>query len=218
MHSLQALYGGTFDPVHYGHLKPVEILANLIGLQRVTIMPNNVPPHRPQPEATSEQRKEMLALAIADKPLFRLDERELRRDTPSWTSQTLQEWRAEQGPDQPLAFIIGQDSLLNFPTWHKYETILGNSHLLVCRRPGYSLTMREAQYQQWLEDHLTDNVEDLHNQPAGKIYLAETPWFDISATVIRERLQQGLACDDLLPAPVLAYIHTHGLYQKTADK
>ncbi|EOI2495273.1 MULTISPECIES: nicotinate-nucleotide adenylyltransferase [Enterobacter] len=218
MHSLQALYGGTFDPVHYGHLKPVEILANLIGLQRVTIMPNNVPPHRPQPEATSEQRKEMLALAIADKPLFRLDVRELRRDTPSWTSQTLQEWRAEQGPDQPLAFIIGQDSLLNFPTWHKYETILGNSHLLVCRRPGYPLTMREAQYQQWLEDHLTDNVEDLHNQPAGKIYLAETPWFDISATVIRERLQQGLACDDLLPAPVLAYIHTHGLYQKTADK
>ena len=218
MHSLQALYGGTFDPVHYGHLKPVEILANLIGLQRVTIMPNNVPPHRPQPEATSEQRKEMLALAIADKPLFRLDERELRRDTPSWTSQTLQEWRTEQGPDQPLAFIIGQDSLLNFPTWHKYETILENSHLLVCRRPGYPLPMREAQYQQWLEDHLTANVEDLHNQPAGKIYLAETPWFDISATLIRERLQQGLACDDLLPAPVLAYIHTHGLYQKSADE
>lgn len=218
MHSLQALYGGTFDPVHYGHLKPVEILANLIGLQRVTIMPNNVPPHRPQPEATSEQRKEMLALAIADKPLFRLDKRELRRDTPSWTSQTLQEWRAEQGPDQPLAFIIGQDSLLNFPTWHKYETILENSHLLVCRRPGYPLTMHEAQNQQWLEDHLTANVEDLHNQPAGKIYLAETPWFDISATLIRERLQQGLACDDLLPAPVLAYIHTHGLYQKSADE
>jgi len=171
-----------------------------------------------RPEATSEQRKEMLALAIADKPLFRLDERELRRDTPSWTSQTLQEWRAEQGPDQPLAFIIGQDSLLNFPTWHQYETILENSHLLVCRRPGYPLTMREEQYQQWLEDHLTDNVEDLHNQPAGKIYLAETPWFDISATLIRERLQQGLACDDLLPTPVLAYIRAHGLYQKSADE
>ena len=217
MHSLQALYGGTFDPVHYGHLKPVEILANLIGLQRVIIMPNNVPPHRPQPEASSEQRKEMLTLAIADKPLFSLDERELRRDTPSWTSQTLQEWRAEQGPDTPLAFNIGQDSLLNFPTWHQYETILENSHLLVCRRPGYPLTMREEQYQQWLEAHLTDNIEDLHNQPAGKIYLAETPWFDISATLIRERLQQGLACDDLLPSAVLDYIHAHGLYQKSAD-
>lgn len=218
MSSLQALYGGTFDPVHYGHLKPVEILANLIGLQRVIIMPNNVPPHRPQPEATSEQRKEMLALAIADKPLFQLDERELRRDTPSYTSQTLQEWRAERGPTQPLGFIIGQDSLLNFPSWHQYETILQNSHLIVCRRPGYPLTMKEEQHQAWLDTHLTNDVEELHTLPAGKIYLAETPWFDISATLIRERLQQDLSCDDMLPAPVLNYIHQHGLYQKSADE
>lgn len=82
MKSLQALFGGTFDPVHYGHLKPVETLANLIGLSRVIVMPNNVPPHRPQPEATSAQRKTMLELAIADKPLFILDERELQHDTP----------------------------------------------------------------------------------------------------------------------------------------
>lgn len=80
MKSLQALFGGTFDPVHYGHLKPVETLANLIGLTRVTIIPNNVPPHRPQPEANSVQRKHMLELAIADKPLFTLDERELKRN------------------------------------------------------------------------------------------------------------------------------------------
>ncbi len=83
MTHLQAIYGGTFDPVHYGHLKPVEILANQIGLSKVIIMPNNVPPHRPQPEATSAQRVHMLKLAIADKPLFTLDERELQRDTPS---------------------------------------------------------------------------------------------------------------------------------------
>ncbi len=82
MTQLQAIYGGTFDPVHYGHLKPVEIPANQIGLSKVIIMPNNVPPHRPQPEATSAQRVHMLKLAIADKPLFTLDERELRRDTP----------------------------------------------------------------------------------------------------------------------------------------
>lgn len=116
MKSLQALFGGTFDPVHYGHLKPVETLANLIGLTRVTIIPNNVPPHRPQPEANSVQRKHMLELAIADKPLFTLDERELKRNAPSYTAQTLKEWRQEQGPDVPLAFIIGQDSLLTFPT------------------------------------------------------------------------------------------------------
>lgn len=99
MKSLQALFGGTFDPVHYGHLKPVETLANLIGLTRVTIIPNNVPPHRPQPEANSVQRKHMLELAIADKPLFTLDERELKRNAPSYTAQTLKEWRQEQGPD-----------------------------------------------------------------------------------------------------------------------
>lgn len=104
MKSLQALFGGTFDPVHYGHLKPVETLANLIGLTRVTIIPNNVPPHRPQPEANSMQRKHMLELAIADKPLFTLDERELKRNAPSYTAQTLKEWRQEQGPDVPLAF------------------------------------------------------------------------------------------------------------------
>lgn len=213
MKSLQALFGGTFDPVHFGHLKPVETLANLIGLSRVIIMPNNVPPHRPQPEATSEQRKRMLELAIADKPLFLLDERELRRATPSYTAQTLKEWRQEQGPERPLAFIIGQDSLLTFPTWHDYETILDNAHLIVCRRPGYSLEMAQEEYQQWLEAHMTDDPNFLHLLPAGKIYLAETPWFNISATLIRERLQNNESCDDLLPETVLNYINQQGLYR-----
>ncbi|SKC23131.1 nicotinate-nucleotide adenylyltransferase [Kosakonia radicincitans] len=214
MNQLQALFGGTFDPVHYGHLKPVEALANQIGLSRVIIMPNNVPPHRPQPEATSQQRKIMLELAIADKPLFTLDERELRRDTPSYSALTLQEWREEQGPHCPLAFIIGQDSLLTFPSWHHYETILDNCHLIVCRRPGYPLEMAQEEHQQWLDEHLTQHVETLHTQPAGKIYLAETPWFNISATLIRERLEHGENCDDLLPAAVLEYINAQGLYRQ----
>ncbi|HFZ8993734.1 TPA: nicotinate-nucleotide adenylyltransferase [Citrobacter freundii] len=212
MKSLQALFGGTFDPVHYGHLKPVETLANQIGLSRVIIMPNNVPPHRPQPDATSAQRKYMLELAIADKPLFTLDERELKRPAASYTAQTLQEWREEQGPDAPLGFIIGQDSLLTFPTWHKYETILDNAHLIVCRRPGYPLQMAQPQHQQWLERHLTHSADDLHELPAGKIYLAETPWFNISATIIRTRLENGESCEDMLPQAVLEYINQQGLY------
>lgn len=210
---LKAMYGGTFDPVHYGHLKPVEVMANLIGLSRVIVMPNNVPPHRPQPEATSAQRKHMLALAIADKPLFTLDERELKRPTPSYTSETLKAWRVEQGPTQPLAFIIGQDSLLNFPTWHDYASILANVHLLVCRRPGYPLTMKDPAHQSWLDSRLTHSADDLHRAPAGKIYLAETPWFDISATLIRERLQRGESCAEMMPASVLAYIDQQGLYR-----
>ena len=216
MSKLQALFGGTFDPIHYGHLKPVEILANQIGLSRVIIMPNNVPPHRPQPEATSEQRKLMVELAIADKPLFVLDERELRRDTPSFTADTLQQWRQEQGADKPLAFIIGQDSLLTFPSWHRYETILSNAHLLVTRRPGYPLKMAQEEHQQWLDQHLTSNIEDLHNQPAGKIYLAETPWFDVSATLIRERLEHNESCEEMMPEAVLTYIMQQGLYHHGA--
>ncbi len=213
MSKLQALFGGTFDPVHYGHLLPVEALAEAIGLSRVIIMPNNVPPHRPQPAASSQQRKTMLALAIADRPLFILDERELQRDTPSYSAQTLKTWRQESGPDRPLAFIIGQDSLLNFPTWYRYDSILSYCHLIVCRRPGYALEMRDAAHQRWLEQHLTTESRDLHTLPGGKIYLARTPWFDISATQIRQRLRQGQACDELLPPAVLSYIMQQGLYR-----
>ncbi|WBM69604.1 nicotinate-nucleotide adenylyltransferase [Buttiauxella sp. WJP83] len=209
---LTALYGGTFDPIHYGHLKPVEALAKQVALQHVTIMPNNVPPHRQQPLANSQQRKAMVELAIAGKPLFRLDDRELQRETPSYTVETLEQLRAEIGATQPLAFIIGQDSLLNLQRWHRWETLLTLCHLLVCQRPGYSLTMNTPAEQQWLDAHLTSSVEQLHAQPAGKIFLAQTPLYDISATNIRQRLEQHQPCDDLLPPAVAEFIRQHHLY------
>ena len=101
---------------------------------------------------------------------------------------------------------------MTFPTWHNYATILDNAHLIVCRRPGYPLAMKREEDQQWLDKHLTHDIELLHNRPAGAIYLAETPWFDISATLIRQRLQQGVSCADMLPAAVLDYIHQQKLY------
>ena len=211
--TLQAWYGGTFDPIHYGHLRPVEALAKAVGLTRVTIMPNNVPPHRPQPEANSAQRKAMVELAIAGNPLFAIDDRELQRATPSYTAETFRQLRAEQGDAQPLAFIIGQDSLLSLPAWHRYEQLLDCCHLLVCRRPGYPVQMKDATQQRWLESRLTDDMSLLHTLPAGKIYLADTPLYAISATDIRHRLAQDQPCDDLLPAAVLNYICAHGLYR-----
>ncbi|MEA1064412.1 nicotinate-nucleotide adenylyltransferase [Apirhabdus apintestini] len=214
---LLAVYGGTFDPVHYGHLRPVEALAQLAQLSRVIIMPNNVPPHRPQPVANSLQRKEMVALAIADRPLFELDERELRRSTPSYTVDTLNAIRQEKGARQPLAFIIGQDSLLTLPQWHQYQRLPQLCHLLVCRRPGYALTMSQPEHQVWLNQHLTQDIHELHRRPAGCIYLADTPLWDISATLIRQRLEQHQTCDDLLPPAVADYIQRQGLYQHTAN-
>ncbi len=100
----------------------------------------------------------------------------------------------------------------DLPTWHNYETILDNVHLIVCRRPGYPLTMAQEADQRWLDRHLTHDVESLHNRPSGVIYLAETPWFDISATIIRQRLERGESCAEMLPAAVLDYIREQGLY------
>lgn len=210
---LLAYYGGTFDPIHFGHIKPVEALAHQVGLQKVVIIPNNVPPHRPQPEASSAQRKAMIEAAIHNNALFELDDRELQRAMPSWTADTMEALRNEQGAAQPLGFIIGQDSLLAFRTWHRYADILACCHLLVCRRPGYPLTMPDAEQQRWLEQHLAADAGELHALPAGKIFLADTPLLAISATDIRQRLENGQPCDDLVPGPVMGYIMRHGLYR-----
>lgn len=209
---LIALYGGTFDPIHYGHIKPVEALAKQVAVHQVTIMPNNVPPHRPQPLANSQQRKAMVQLAIAGNPLFKLDDRELQRETPSYTVETLEQLRAEMGSEQPLAFIVGQDSLLSLQRWHRWETLLTLCHLLVCQRPGYSVSMDTPEEQQWLDVHQASSVTQLHSQPAGKIYLAQTPMYDISATAIRQRLKHHLPCDDMIPPAVAEFIRQHHLY------
>lgn len=211
--TLQAIYGGTFDPIHYGHLNVAEALAEHLRLTQIVLMPNNVPPHRPQPQASSAQRKSMIALAIANNPLFRLDCRELRRATPSWTVETLEEIRAEIGMTQPLGFIIGQDSLHSISHWHQWEKLLSLCHLLVCRRPGYPLEMATPMLQKWLNDHQTQRVDSLHSCPAGYIYLAPTPLYDISATEVRRRLTQGLSCQDQLPPAVWQYIQRHHLYR-----
>lgn len=210
---LQALFGGTFDPIHYGHLRPVEALAKEVGLQQVTLLPNHVPPHRPQPEADSQQRLAMVKLAIADNPLFTVDDRELQRTAPSYTIDTLEMIRKEYGPASSLAFIIGQDSLLSLYKWHRWQDLLNVCHLLVLARPGYHQQMERAELQAWLEQHQISDSALLNQQPNGYIYLANTPLLAISATEIRQRLHQSMGCDDLLPRSVQRYIELQGLYR-----
>lgn len=211
--TLHALFGGTFDPIHYGHLRPVEALAAMTSLHRVTLLPNNVPPHRPQPEATPAQRVEMVRLAIAGNPLFDLDLREMQSQKPSYTIDTLAAVRAERGVNQPLAFIIGQDSLLTLHKWYRWQDLLSLCHLLVCQRPGYQSDMETAELQQWLKCHQTHSSQDLQQRPAGCVFLARTPLEAISATEIRARRYRGESDDDLLPPAVSAYIDREGLYR-----
>jgi nicotinate-nucleotide adenylyltransferase len=210
---LHALFGGTFDPIHYGHLRPVVALAAEVGLSRVTLLPNHVPPHRPQPEANAQQRLKMVELAIAGNPLFAVDDRELHRTTPSYTIETLEAIRKERGAELPLAFIIGQDSLLSLHKWHRWQSLLETCHLLVLARPGYNDRMDTQELQQWLEQHQVTDARQLSLKPQGYIYLADTPQLEISATEIRQRRHQGLNCDDLLPRSVQRYIELQGLYR-----
>lgn len=212
---LTALLGGTFDPIHYGHLRPAISLANEVDLKQIRLLPNHIPPHKPQPEANTEQRLAMLALAIEDLPLFALDVSEILPETstrPSYTVETLQAWRCKNGNQKPLAFIMGQDSLLGLPTWHKWQTLLDYCHLLICRRPSYSTQTDNTKLQQWIDTHQTNDVKDLHNSPNGYIYLAHTPLEDISATEIRQNINNAQNCKNLLPPKVWQYIHTQGLY------
>lgn len=208
-----ALYGGTFDPIHYGHLRPVEALSGLIGLKEVIWLPNNIPPHRPQPEATPQQRLEMVKLALKPYSSFKVDTRELEKPTPSYSIETLKAFRKEIGDKQPLAFIIGQDSLLSINTWYQWESLLDICHLLICARPGYQTAFESTEMQAWLEKHQTQHHTDIHCLPAGKIFLADTPRYDISATDIRARHKAGLDCHDLLPSSVEEYIHQQQLYK-----
>ncbi|MDL5165510.1 nicotinate-nucleotide adenylyltransferase [Proteus faecis] len=208
-----ALYGGTFDPIHYGHLRPVEALSGLIGLKEVIWLPNNIPPHRPQPEASSQQRLDMVRLALEPYSSFKVDTRELEKPTPSYTIETLRDFRLEIGDKQPLAFIIGQDSLLSINTWHQWDELLDVCHLLVCARPGYQTHFENTQMQTWLIQHQTKQQEDIHCLPSGKIFLADTPLYNISATDIRARHKAGLDCHDLLPNAVENYIRQHQLYK-----
>lgn len=213
--ALTAFYGGTFDPIHYGHLQPVIALAHLVNLHRVILLPNNVPPHRPQPVASAQQRLAMAMLAITElpEPLFTLDERELQRPTPSYTVDTFEGLRREYGPDAPLAFIIGQDSLLTLPQWHRGLELPALCHLLVCARPGYDDGMADERDNRWLARRLTLEPLALHRQPAELIYCAVTPQLAISASDIRTRYREGRACESLLPPSVQGYIDAQGLYR-----
>lgn len=210
---IHALFGGTFDPIHYGHLRPAETLSTEVGLNFVTLLPNHVPPHRPQPEANPQQRLKMVHLAITGNPLFKVDDRELRRTTPSYTIESLGAIREEYGTAPSLAFILGQDSLLTLHKWHCWQSLLDICHLLILARPGYHKHLDTPALQQWLARHRITNVMLLKQQPHGYIYLAHTPILEISATNIRQRRHQKLKYDHMLPRAVQHYIELQGLYR-----
>ena len=204
------LYGGTFDPVHAGHLAVAAAARDALAAP-VAFVPAADPPHRGPPGADAGHRAAMLALAIAGEPGFSVDRRELERDGPSWTVVTLAELRAEVGPRQPLAWIVGDDAFLGLPSWHRWEELLGLAHLVVAVRPGHSLEPLPPPLASAVDGRWAP-ASALADAPAGRLLRLAMPPHPASATRLRERLRAGEDVADWLPPAVAGYIARHGLY------
>ncbi|BBL72732.1 nicotinate-nucleotide adenylyltransferase [Methylogaea oryzae] len=203
------LLGGTFDPIHYGHLRIALEAKEALGLDEVRFIPCRQPPHRDTPGASPQQRLELLRLAVADMPGFAVDTRELERDGPSYMVDTLASLRGELG-DAPLCLILGQDAFLGLPRWHRWRELTDFAHLAVVRRPGPSAPLA-GDLALLAEAHRRE-AGRLRAAPAGGICFLETPLLDISATRIRELLRSGRDPRYLLPDAVLKSLRRSGLY------
>lgn len=210
------IFGGTFDPIHFGHLRLAQELAAGLGLARIRFIPAGHPPHRSEPRVSSRDRLEMVRLAIAGNPLFVLDEREIQKPGPCYTVDTLTELRRELGANQPLCLLMGADAFLGLTTWHRWRELFDLAHIAVAHRPGFpQVTWADAMpevLRQELKRRLRDDARLLGADAAGSVFAHTITPLDISATHIRNGLASGQSPRYLLPDAVLDYIQDKGLY------
>lgn len=211
------IFGGTFDPVHFAHLRLAEEIAEALALARVLLIPAAVPPHRSQPRASAAHRLAMVRLAAKGNPRFLVDARELRRAGASYSYDTLRELRDEYG-NRPLCLMMGADAFVQLASWHRWTEIFELAHLVIVRRPGYPLEQLAAALPgslrtEYLRRHAPD-YGNLRLAPAGRIYTHELTALDVSATALRGLIARGGSLRYLLPDPVIAYIHEHRLYKE----
>lgn len=208
------LLGGTFDPIHHGHLRLAEEAADACGFQQVTLIPAALPNLRDAPATPAVHRLEMTRLAAAGNPRLAVDGRELQRSGTSYTVDTLQELRAELGMAVSLTLILGADAFLRLPRWHRWQELFELCHVLVAARPGYDLDGKAGETQALAAEWQTRKsaTAALAGVPAGCIARLDSPLLEISATDLRARLAQGASVRYLLPDAVVDYIAVHHLY------
>lgn len=205
-----AFFGGTFDPVHYGHLRCADEARQKLGLQQLYLLPSGTPAHRPTPRATADQRLEMLQLAQAEFPALGIDSRELRRSGPSYMVDTLRELR-EQFPHRSLLLVIGQDAANRLHTWHQWEQLFSLANLVILTRPGESEDYRRDLARK-IQDRLVSEVQELANLPAEQVLQLQVSPVDISATTIQSMMRLGRSPKSMMPASILNYIDEKRLY------
>jgi len=210
------IFGGTFDPVHFGHLRLATELAETFGLDPVIFIPAGLPYHRGRAaHATSDQRLTMLKLATARDARFDVDDRELRREGPTYTYDTLAEIRKERGPDLPIVFLTGSDTFEKIDTWHRWTELFDLAHFVVAIRAndtewaskGPGALPRET----W--PRVTLDPRELLSAPSGKVMTFFMTPLAISSTAMRTQAGEGTSIRYLTPDPVAEYIRSHGLYK-----
>jgi len=211
------VFGGTFDPVHYGHLRLAEELAETAKLGEVRFLPSGNPPHRSAPGASAADRVEMARLATAGNPRFSVDDRETKRAGPGYTFDTLTELRTELGSSRPIALLLGADAFLDLATWHRWHALFDLAHMIVAYRPGFPIDTWQARMPEPLAHEYAARYMQqplaVHLAPAGGIAAVSMTGLDISATFVRTALKARASARYLLPDSVLDYIGSRDLYR-----
>lgn len=213
------IFGGTFDPIHNGHIFPVLEAAEKTNITKIALMPCYIPSHKDPATASSEDRLKMVELICDQYSLFYADSRDINRGKPTFSVDSLTEIRQSM-PNTPLCFFIGTDSLQNLFTWHNWEKLFSLCHFVVCSRDAETLNTQNTysdELQTLLKKRQVTDPFALHNSLAGYIYLAHTQTLTVSSTKIREQIFNNQTVDKLLPSKILDYIQRHKLYQPHTD-
>jgi nicotinate-nucleotide adenylyltransferase len=211
------LLGGTFNPIHFGHLRMAQELADSLDFNEVRFIPAANPPHKTAPEVSAEHRAAMVRLGIANNPRFSFDDRELHRTGASYTIDTLDSLRDELGGEVSLVLLMGSDAFTKLNTWHRWEEIIQRCHITLVQRPlASSIATKEnlpKVLETFLHNHYTENGDDLHSAAAGYVIMQHITALDISSTTIRHTFEQKNSARYLMPESVIDYIQQHQLYQ-----
>jgi nicotinate-nucleotide adenylyltransferase len=205
------ILGGTFDPVHHGHLRMAIECLDSLALAEVRLVPLYSPPHRRAPQATPEHRLAMLKIAVGTMDNLKVEDYELRRQGISYTIDTVSALRKNFG-NTPICLLMGMDAFYTLHTWHRWQSLLDYVHIVVTERPGVAFVPEHAELKDLLSNHNVTDATVLNTTKCGSIFHLQIPWLDISATRIRGMLRMHQNPAFLLPAAVIDYIQTHRLY------
>lgn len=203
--------GGTFDPVHNGHLRTALELQQWLNVSHVTLIPSGEPVHRSAPGCSARDRLAMVELAVADAAPLRVDPREVNATSPSYSALTLKSLRKSLGAERPICMVMGMDAYLSLPSWKDWDTFLSLCHIIAVGRPGYA-HVADITMDAFTQRHQVHSTDVLWQQPCGAVMMHELTPLGISATQIRNLVSQRLTPRYLMPDQVWEYIKHNKLY------